>query len=223
MAARASARELGPGAWRRDVGCSPTREECAYRPGRGRNPVRWPAAEKQGAVQLLPLSFPFPLFCVFPLLFVFPFPFPFPLLPLALLLAALVGTVRVLASLVAGLALWPGIFPVSPVLGTGWLAVTLRVGAPPRLCDGPVRVGADLPGVGAPNVLCANRCSGAGSASATAVPHSPATKAAVIPATRTGVFLACGRLSVCFTARVSNGLVASMNASMAAASPDSSR
>jgi hypothetical protein len=97
------------------------------------------------------------------------------------------------------------------------------VGAPLPLCDGPVRAGAGQPGAGAPNVLCANRCSGAGSASATAVPHSPATRAVVIAETRTGVFLACGRLSVCFAARVRRGLVASMNASMAAASPDSSR
>ena len=91
----------------------------ACRPGRGRNPVRWPAAEKQGAAQLLPLSFPFPFTFPFPLLFVFPFAFPFPLLPLALLLAALVGAVGVFTPLVAGLALWPEIFPASPVLGTG--------------------------------------------------------------------------------------------------------
>src|SRR6185437_8564587 len=106
-------------AWRRDVGCGPTREESACRPGRGRNPVRWPAAEKQRAAQLLPLSFPFAFPFPFPLLFVFPFAFPFPLLPLALLLAALVGAVGVFAPLVARLALWPEIFPVSPVLGTG--------------------------------------------------------------------------------------------------------
>jgi hypothetical protein len=99
------------------------------------------------------------------------------------------------------------------------------VGAPLPLCDGPVRAGAGQPGAGpgAPNVLCANRCSGAGSAFATAVPHSPAARAVVIAATRTGVFLACGRLNVCFTAWVRRGVVASMNASMAAASPDSSR
>jgi hypothetical protein len=76
-----------------------------------------------------PFAFPFPLLFAFPfafpfqfpfpLLFVFPFAFPFPLLPLALLLAALVGAVGVFAPLVAGLALWPEIFPVSPVLGTG--------------------------------------------------------------------------------------------------------
>ena len=81
------------------------------------------AAEKQGAAQLLPLffpfAFPFPFPLPFPLPFVFPFAFPFPLLPLALLLAALVGAVGVFAPRVAGLALWPEIFPVSPVLGTG--------------------------------------------------------------------------------------------------------
>jgi hypothetical protein len=91
--------------------------------------VRWPAAEKQGAAQLFPFPFPFPcplLFVFpfpfpfpFPLLFVFPFAFPFPLFPLALLLATLVGTVGVFAPLVAGLSLWPEIFPVSPVLGAG--------------------------------------------------------------------------------------------------------
>ena len=78
-----------------------------------------PAAEKQGAAQLLPLFFPFAFPFPFPLPFVFPFAFPFPLLPLALLLAALVGAVGVFAPRVAGLALWPEIFPVSPVLGTG--------------------------------------------------------------------------------------------------------
>src|SRR5689334_914546 len=77
------------------------------------------AAEKQGAAQLLPLFFPFPFPFPFPLPFVFPFAFPFPLLLLALLLAALVGAVGVFAPLVTGLALWPEIFPVSPVLGTG--------------------------------------------------------------------------------------------------------
>ena len=94
-------------AWRRHVGCGPTHEETACRPGRGRNPVRWPATEKQGAAQLFPLSFPFAF--PFPLLFVFPFafpllsvfPFPFPLLPLALLLAALAGALGVFAPLVA--------------------------------------------------------------------------------------------------------------------------
>src|SRR5689334_13062392 len=84
-----------------------------------------PAAEKQGAAQLFSLFFPFafpfpiPLPFPFPLPFPLPFAFPFPLLPLALLLAALVGAVGVFAPRVAGLALWPEIFPVSPVLGTG--------------------------------------------------------------------------------------------------------
>ena len=107
----------GPRAWRRDVGRSPTCEESACCPGRERNPVRWPVPENQGAAQPLFLSFPFAF--PFPLLLVFPFAFPCPLLPLALLLAALVGAVGVFAPLVAGLALWPEIFPVSPVRGTG--------------------------------------------------------------------------------------------------------
>ena len=71
------------------------------------------ARSSSAAPLVLPFAFPFPL------PFVFPFAFPFPLLPLALLLAALVGAVGVFAPLVAGLALWPEIFPVSPVLGTG--------------------------------------------------------------------------------------------------------
>src|ERR1700761_4610148 len=71
---RTGTRARGLGTRRR---CDPTREESACRPGRGRNPVRWPA-EKQGAAQLLPLSFPFPFAFPFPLLFVFSFPFPFP-------------------------------------------------------------------------------------------------------------------------------------------------
>jgi hypothetical protein len=71
------------------------------------------ARSSSAAPLVLPLPVPVPL------AFRFPFAFPFPLLPLALLLAAFVGAVGVFAPLVAGLALWPEIFPVSPVLGTG--------------------------------------------------------------------------------------------------------
>jgi hypothetical protein len=82
--------------------------------------------------------------------------------------------------------------------------------------------GAGLLGAGAWNMMCANRCTGAGSTFAAAVPYSPAMMAAMIPAARTGVLRATGRLRARAVARTRGAVTSAMNARMAAASPDSS-
>src|SRR5271165_7359858 len=77
------------------------------------------------------------------------------------------------------------------------------------------------PGAGAPKVVCAIRCSGPGSAPATAVPQRATTTVAMIPAARTGALRAPG--AVLGLACVPDAAATRTNAATAAASPDSSR
>jgi hypothetical protein len=178
---------------------------------------------------LLPPPLPFPL--PPPLLPPPPLPLPWSLLPLGVLVAL-------------EAFLWPfasalGFFPaLSPGDGAGLADATrlgpLPGGADPGLTDGRGAAGC---GAGAPKTVCATSCSGAGSASAAAVPPSAATRASTPPAISAGTRpgrrpgIRPGRRSPfrparCLVRRQAprrDWRTASPNAATAACSPHSSR